>query len=77
MTNTPTPTDIGVIITNALARKLIYGTYVILLITAGAIQVGYSALQLGQPSWLIAGLAVLAYLGIPVGTLAAANTRRS
>jgi len=69
----PTPNDLGIIVTNAKVRKGIYGGYVIALITAGAAQVAYSSLELGQPEWLVATLAVLAYLGIPVGTLAAAN----
>lgn len=76
MSNAPTPNDIGIIITSAKARKAIYGSYVIALIAAGATQVAYATLELGSPDWLRASLAVLAYLGIPVGTLAAANATR-
>lgn len=76
MTNpTPTPNDLGVIITSPRARRLIYALYVLLLVAAGAMQVAFAALEAGQPDWLVATLAVLAYLGIPVGGLAAANTR--
>jgi hypothetical protein len=66
--------NLGVIITNNTVRRAVYGTYVIVVIGAGAAQVGYTALQVAQPSWLTAGLAVLAYLGVPIGALALANT---
>lgn len=71
---TPNPADLGVIVTSAKLRKQIYGAYVLLLLLAGATQVGFAAVSAGQPQWLVAVLAVLAYLGIPVGGLAAANT---
>ncbi len=80
MSNTdgiPTANDLGVIITSARARKAIYGSYVLALVGAGATQVAYASLELSAPSWLVASVAVLAYLGIPVGGIAAANTRRS
>ena len=77
MSNTPTTNDLGVIITSAKARKAIYGSYVIALVGAGATQVAYAALDTSSPSWLVASIAVLAYLGIPVGGLAAANTQKS
>lgn len=72
--STTTPPNLGIVITNPTARKRIYGAYIILLIVAGAAQVAYAAIQLSQPSWLIAALAVLAYLGIPVGGLALVNS---
>lgn len=70
----PTASDLGVIVKNAKVRAGIYGTYVVALIVAGGAQVAFAALEFGQPDILVAGLAVLAYLGIPVGTLAVANT---
>lgn len=72
--NAPAPADLGVIVTSPRARKAIYGAYVLLLLAAGATQVGFAAASVGQPVWLTSALAVLAYLGIPVGGLAAANT---
>jgi len=72
--NTPAPTDIGRVITSTSARKIIYGVYVVGVVLIGAAQVAYAALQLGQPDWLTVALAVSAYLGLPVGTLALANT---
>lgn len=75
MTDTaPNASDLGVIITSSRVRQLIYSVYVLTLVLASAIQVGYSALHVGPPSWLVVTIAVLAYLGIPVGGLAVANT---
>lgn len=78
MTDTiaPTANDLGVIVTSARARKVIYGGYVLALIGAGAAQVAFADLGIAAPEWLSASLSVLAYLGIPVGGLAAANTRK-
>ena len=73
MSTTPTP-NLGIVITSPKARKTIYGTYIVALVIAGGTQVAYSAIQLGQPAWLVASLAVLAYLGIPVGGLALVNS---
>jgi hypothetical protein len=72
--STPITQDLGTIITSAKVRKTVYSAFVLALIAVGGTQVAYSALQLAQPSWLVAALAVLAYLGIPVGTLAISNT---
>lgn len=74
MSDAPNASHLGVIVKNAKARAAIYGTYVVALIAAGAAQVGFAALAIDQPDFLVASLAILAYLGIPVGTLAAANT---
>lgn len=76
MTDVPTASQLGVIVKNAKARAYIYGAYVIAIIVAGAAQVGFVSLEISQPDWLTASLAVLAYLGVPVGTLAVANTNR-
>jgi hypothetical protein len=76
MSDIPTAAQLGVIVKNAKARTYIYGTYVVAIIVAGAAQVAFSSLELGQPDWLTASLAVLTYLGVPVGTLAVANTNR-
>jgi hypothetical protein len=71
---TVTP-DLGTIITSARVRRWIYAAYVVLIIITGAVQVAFAALETGQPNWLVATLAVVAYLGVPVGGLAIANTR--
>jgi hypothetical protein len=74
MSNIPNASNLGVIVKDAKARAFIYGAYVVAIIAAGATQVAFAALEQGQPGWLVATLAVLAYLGVPVGTLAVANT---
>ena len=76
MSTTPAP-NLGSVITNARARKIIYALYLVGLVLAGAAQVGFAAAQLGQPVWLVVTLAVLAYLGIPIGGLALVNTPAS
>lgn len=68
--------NLGSIITNAFARKLIYAIYFIAGLILGAIQAAFGAMT-GTPiapEWLTVALAVYGYLGIPVGVLAVANT---
>lgn len=77
MTNNTTAlpsNELGVLITNSTARKWTYGVYALALIGAGATHVAYAALTAHDPSWLVAGTAVLTYLGIPVSALALANS---
>lgn len=69
--NTP---DLGTVITSATARRAIYGVYVIAVVIIGAIQVGFSAIDGGQPDWVTVAVQVAAYLAIPVGALALVNT---
>lgn len=66
---------LGSIITNHKARAVVYGIYVILALAAASAQVAYAALKLADPAWLVAGIAVLAFLGAPIGALALANVR--
>lgn len=70
-----TDTNLGSVITNANIRKAIYAAYVVVGVVAGAIQVGYAAVEgAGQPTWLTVSLAVYAFLSVPVGSLALVNT---
>jgi len=66
--------DLGIIVTNPVIRRAVYGTYVILLVLAGAVQAALVSINVEQPPWLTAVLAALVYLGIPVAGLAAANS---
>lgn len=66
--------NLGNIIKNAKARAAIYGTYVIIGLIFGALQVAFAAGAGEQPDWVTISLAVYTYLGIPVGTLAVANS---
>lgn len=58
----------------AKVRGPIYALYALLGIAVGATQVGYSAADLSQPTWLTVALAVYAFLGTAIGYTAAANT---
>lgn len=55
------------------ARLGVYGVYGILGVVIGAIQVGYSAAELGQPVWLTVTLAVYAFLGGAFGYTASTH----
>lgn len=67
--------NLGNVIKNAKARAAIYGAYVLIGLVIGALQVGFAAIAgVDQPDWLTISLAVYAYLGIPVGGLAAVNS---
>jgi hypothetical protein len=70
MTDSP---NLGAIVTNPVARKVIYGTYGIVSLATSALQVYDSATKIPDPSWLAGALAVIVFLGVPVGGLAIAN----
>ena len=56
------------------ARAALYYAYAIVGLGLGAVQVGYSAAGLGQPTWLTVTLAVFAFLAAGLGLTAASNT---
>lgn len=58
----------------AAHRKVVYGVYAAVGVLLGAIQVGYSSAEHGQPDWLTVTLAVYAFLGGALGATAAGNT---
>ena len=62
--------NLGTIIKNDRARRIIYSTWFILGIAIGAVQVAYSD---PDPTWLATTFNVWSYLGIPIAALAAAN----
>lgn len=59
---------------NARARRWVYALYALGSVILGAIQVGYSAASLGNPTWLIVATAVWVFLGGPQGVLALLKT---
>ena len=69
--------NLGSVVTSATARRIIYSLYVIALVIVGALQVAFAATAGPTPEWLTVALAVLAYLGVPVGGLALANTTQA
>ena len=75
--NESTPSSsLGAIISNLSVRRFIYSTYVLALLVVGATQVALTSLGITNPDWLVATLAVLGYLGVPVAGLAVANTSK-
>jgi ACR3 family arsenite efflux pump ArsB len=73
--STPTPNDLGTVVTSDKARRIIYSVYVIAVVVIGAVQVAYAGAQV-TPEWVTITQQVLLYLGVPVGGLAAVNTKR-
>lgn len=68
-----TSQDVGELI-SARARRWVYALYALGSVILGAIQVGYSAASLGNPTWLIVATAVWVFLGGPQGVLALLKT---
>lgn len=78
MTDTPpAATDLGKVVAEPAVRQAIYGGYVVLLALLGAVSAGFAALHAGFPDWLIVANAAVAYLGIPIGGLAAAHVTKA
>jgi len=63
--------NLGVIITNPVARKVIYSIYILVGFALGGIQAWYGD---HSPAWLPQYLAVYGYVGLGVSGLAIANT---
>src|SRR5699024_12636725 len=59
---------------NPTTRKTAYYIYGLIGVAIGAIQVGYSAAELGQPTWLTVALAVFSFIGAAFGITAGPNT---
>lgn len=55
-------------------RAIVYRLYSVVGLLVGAIQVGFVTAAVAQPVALTVTVAVLAYLGIGLGFVAAANT---
>src|SRR5690625_6642153 len=59
---------------NPSTRKTAYYVYGLIGVAIGALQVGYSAAELGQPTWLTVALAVFSFIGAAFGITAGQNT---
>lgn len=59
------------------ARASLYLPFALIGVALGATQVGYSAAEAGQPTWLIVAMSVYAFLGGALGITAASNTDTS
>ena len=71
---TPTAPNLGNVIPNGTARKIIYGIYAGGAIIVGGIGAYFLGIGHGLPETVIGAQAVVAYLAIPIGGLALANT---
>ena len=61
----------------AKVRQVIYVVYGLLALTASATQVGYNSVSVANPSWLVVATAVIGFLAVPVGAIAALNVTAS
>jgi uncharacterized membrane protein YfcA len=57
----------------ARVRQAVYVAYGLLALSVSAIQVGYNSLSVDNPPWLIVATAVIGFLAVPVGAIAALN----
>lgn len=64
--------DLGSIIQNDTARRVIYAIWFVAGIVIGAVQVAFMD---PDPQWLDTTFNVWSYLGIPIAALAAANAK--
>lgn len=76
--STPTPStpNLGNVVESPTARKVIYGVYAVAAVVVGGIAAYFLGVQDPIPEQVIGAQAVIAYLAIPVGGLALANTGR-
>jgi len=73
MTNS-TPPNLGAVITNPRARKVVYGVYAIGAFAIGGVAAYFLGIGQPIPEVVVGAQAVAAYTGIGVGALALANT---
>jgi hypothetical protein len=71
MTNTP---NLGNVITSGTIRKIVYGTYAVAALIVGGAAAYFLGIDQPIPELVTGAQAVVAYLAIPVGALALANT---
>jgi xanthine/uracil permease len=76
MTNPTTP-NLGTIITSGTARKFVYGVYAGAAVVVGGCAAYFLGTGHNLPEVVSGAQAVVAYLAIPIGGLALANTSSS
>lgn len=76
MSTTPDSPNIGNVISNPTARRVVYGAYAVAAVIVGGTAAYFLGVQTPIPEPVIGAQAVIAYLGIPIGGLALANTSR-
>jgi hypothetical protein len=60
----------------AKARQVVYIAFGLLALVDSATLVGYGALARELPDWLVVATAVITFLALPIGSLAAGNVTR-
>ncbi len=73
-TNTEQP-NLGRVITNPTARRVVYGVYAVGAFVVGGVAAYFLGIGQPLPEVVVGAQAVAAYAGIGVGALAVANTR--
>ena len=68
--------NLGRVITNPTARKVVYGIYAVGAFVVGGVAAYYLGIGQPLPEVVVGAQAVAAYAGIGIGALAAANTSR-
>lgn len=71
--NTTTP-NLGVIVRNPKARRVVYGAYAVAAFIVGGTAAYFLGIGEQLPTVVVGAQAVIAYAGIPIGALAVANT---
>lgn len=75
MSNTEQP-NLGRVITDPTARKIVYGTYALGAFIIGGVAAYFLGIGQPLPEVVVGAQAVAAYAGIGIGSLALANTDR-
>ena len=75
-TNSSSP-DLGVIVRNPKARRIVYGAYAGAAFIVGGVAAYFLGIGEQLPTIVVGAQAVVAYAGIPIGALAVANTTPS
>ena len=75
-TSTPEQPNLGRVITNPTARKIVYGAYAVGAFIVGGIAAYFLSIGQPLPEVVVGAQGVAAYAGIGIGALAAANTSR-
>lgn len=68
--------DVGSVIPDAKARKIVYSIFGLIGIAIGATQTGYSSASLDFPQWLTIATGVYSYLAAAGFGIAFANARK-
>lgn len=69
--------NLGVIIPTARGRKIAYAIYAAAALITTNVVIGFAAVGVAQPGWLIVATAIVGNLAAPFGALAIANAKEN